>query len=140
MKATPDIMYWALFMMVFRATWLLVAGTAAFGSVTAFQTVLTPDGKTYDAVDCLTVPRSSSTPASCECDGNVVLNKSECAYSDPNAFLVCFWVATVSWSGGVTMNVVSATVAGSVSAWWSSPGDVRTVWVSGRRVLHSSLG
>lgn len=126
--------------MGFRFLCLAAVGVASCGSVLAFRTVLAPDGVTYRAVDCHTVASSVSTPLSCECDGNVVSNNSGCKYNSLNAFLVYFWMASAVWSLAVGVNVVAATVADSVTTWWSSPGDVRTAWVSFRLVIQSSLG
>ena len=141
-RSTPHVVVWALCAMAVRGMLLAVFAMASFGSVHAFQQVIAPEGETYFAADCHTVALSMSTTLSCECNGDAISNTGTigCRYGSYNMVLVCAWIASLSWTYNVTTKIVAATVADSVTTWWTSPDDVKSMWVPFHRVMHSSQG
>lgn len=138
MQSMPSTIKLALVMSGVQVLWSILVGVAAFGSMTAFETVKAPDGSSYRAVDCLNVPTEGSI--SCQCGGDIVAYNSRCAYSGQSPFLKYFWVASFLWGGAVFQNVVSATVAGSVASWWFYPNASRPVQGAFYRATRSSFG
>lgn len=75
----------------------------------------------------------------CECK-SVQISDSPCKYGSQRYILACFWVASGTWGIAVLKNIVTATVTGSVAAWWFTPGDASAVNGAFYRATHGSFG
>lgn len=141
-KSTPQVVVWTLCATAIRVCFHTVFVMASLGPVHAFQEVVASDGATYLAVHCHTVAQPMSTALSCECNGDAIADVEAvgCQYGSYNKFLVCFGTASVTWAYVAAGNILAKTVADSVATWWAAPDEVKSVWVSFHRVMHSSLG
>lgn len=135
-RAIFKVFLWSLSVAVVRLALLVAAGFALEGSKADIPNVLGDDGTVYNAADCEMV-----FPMVCECNGKNI-SGGDCKLVDSAQKIVLryFWVGTMGWGFVVCNNVMTATVARSVSVWWSSPEDMEPVWKSFQYVMNSSLG
>lgn len=142
-RSMPNVFLWSLGMTVIRILWLVATGTALAGFTVPFQIVQGPDGNTYPTADCQTIwPSTTELEGSCTCNGEVISEHVGCILGNRrlDVLLACYWMASMGWGFAVFTNVMTATVARSVSSWLSTPVDVEPVWRSCQHVIKSSLG
>ncbi|CAM9525587.1 unnamed protein product, partial [Phaeothamnion confervicola] len=157
-SAVPGTVAAAFAMLAVNCLWCLVWGLALLGAATTYgdATVTGPNGSQYPAKECTTYktegPSAGFGPScddamagetcfKCICNDVIVFADRQCVENSVNGGLYVALLLSLYWGCMTLSNMVHATTAGAVGAWWfnKNPGP-RPVRDSLRRAATTSFG